>query len=50
MSDRIKLRYMPEISFKIDDSGEYSSQIMALLNSIERNRIDGKDTKPDKEV
>ena len=50
ISDRIKLRYMPEISFKIDDSGEYSSQIMALLNSIERKRIDGKDNNPDKKT
>jgi ribosome-binding factor A len=50
ISDRIKLRYMPEISFKIDDSSEYSIQIMSLLNNIERNRIDGKDTKSDKEA
>jgi ribosome-binding factor A len=50
ISDRIKLRYMPEISFKIDDSGEYSIQIMTLLNSIEKERIDGKDHKPDKEA
>lgn len=50
ISDRIKLRYMPELSFRIDDSSEYSSQIMALLNNIERKRIDGKDNTPDKKA
>ena len=34
LSKRVRVRYMPEISFKIDDSMDYGSRIDELLNEV----------------
>jgi ribosome-binding factor A len=50
VADRIKLRFMPEISFKIDDTLEHTQHIYELLNKLERPKEepeDGEDNKGD---
>lgn len=52
VADRIKLRFMPEISFKIDDTLEHTQHIYELLNRMEKPREetvddDGKGDKGD---
>lgn len=36
LASRITLRYMPELSFKLDNSIEEGSRILELINQIER--------------
>ena len=45
ISDRIKLRYVPDISFHKDKNVEYGARIEEILTEIERKRkeIEGKD-------
>ena len=53
VADRIKLRFMPEISFKIDDTLENTQHIYELLNKLERPKEepeDGEDNKGDTEA
>lgn len=40
IADRIKLRYMPEIEFKIDDSLEHRNKIYDILNKLKKERKD----------
>ena len=37
LASKIRMRYVPEISFKIDESIEYSLQINKLLRQIKQN-------------
>lgn len=38
VADRIKLRLVPEIAFKIDDSLEHTSQIYDILDKIRKEK------------
>ena len=49
LSDRIKLRFMPNIEFKIDESLEHTKHIYDLLNKIKKESEDGKSSIGDKE-
>lgn len=40
LAGKIRMRYVPEISFKIDESIEYSLQINKLLEQIKQNDDD----------
>lgn len=40
LADRIKLRYMPEIEFKIDDSYEHTMRVHDILDKIKKERRD----------
>ncbi len=40
LSDRIKLRYMPNLEFKIDESLEYTNRILDILNKIKKEKPD----------
>jgi len=42
LSDKIKLRYMPDIAFKIDESIDKAGQIFEILGKIKREKEDGK--------
>ena len=53
IADRIKLRYMPEISFVIDNTLEHTQHIYEILNSLEKPKEDkdnGEGGKGDKEA
>ena len=50
IGDRIKLRFMPDIEFKIDGSFEHTKQIYDLLDKLKKERNDGEDNRGDKEV
>ena len=38
ISEKIKLRFMPEIAFKIDDSLEHTQHIYDILNNLKKER------------
>jgi ribosome-binding factor A len=40
LADRIKLKFMPEIEFKIDDSFEKTRKIFDILDRIKKERRD----------
>lgn len=40
ISDRIKLRYMPEFAFKIDESLDHARHIYDILDKIKKERKD----------
>lgn len=47
ISERIKLRFMPEIVFKIDESLEHTQHIYDLLNKLKKERDnEGRDRGP----
>ena len=50
VADRIKLRYMPEIAFAIDESLEHTKHIYDILDHIKKERSDAKGDRGDKEV
>ena len=50
VADRVKLRYMPEIAFAIDESLEHTQHIYDILNQIKKERSDAKGDRGDKEV
>lgn len=50
IADRIKLRYMPEIAFAIDESLEHTKHIYDILDQIKREKRDAKGDRGDKEV
>jgi len=41
LAKKVQLKYVPEISFEVDDSLEYSMRIEELLNDIDDNGMDG---------
>ncbi len=41
VAERIKLRFVPEVIFKIDDSLEHTKEIYDLLNRIKKEKSDG---------
>jgi ribosome-binding factor A len=38
VADRIKLRFVPEITFKVDESLQYTQEIYDLLNRIKKEK------------
>ena len=40
VADRIKLRFVPEITFKVDESLQYTQEIYDLLNRIKKEKGD----------
>lgn len=49
LADKIKLKFMPDIAFKIDDSFEYTKHIYDLLDKLKKERKeDGPGTEGDK--
>ena len=50
LADRIKLRFMPEIAFAIDESLEHAKHIYDILDRIKKERHDAKGDRGDKEV
>ncbi len=39
LSKRIKLRYMPELHFKIDESLDYSQKINSILSKVKEEQL-----------
>jgi ribosome-binding factor A len=50
LADRIKLRFMPEIAFAIDESLEHTKHIYDILDQIKKEKRDAEDNRGDKEV
>jgi ribosome-binding factor A len=50
LSDRVKLRYMPDIEFKIDESIEHTRKINDILDRIRKERLDAKGDRGDQEA
>jgi len=50
LSDRIKLRFMPEVVFTIDESMEHTKHIYNILDKIKKEREDGSGNRSDKEA
>ena len=50
VADRIKLRYMPEIAFAIDESLEHTKHIYDILDQIKKERSDAKGDRGDKKA
>jgi len=50
ISDRIKLRFTPEIDFRIDDSLEHTQKIYDILDKLKKEKIDEEDNRGDKET
>lgn len=50
LSDKIKLRFMPEIEFKIDESFEHTKRVYDILDKLNREKNDEKSHRRDKEA
>jgi ribosome-binding factor A len=50
LSDRIKLRFMPEIAFKIDESLEHTKEIYDILDKLKKEKDNEKGDRGDKEI
>jgi len=50
LADKIKLRFMPDISFKIDESAQHAADIYDILDKIKREKDDGKGNRGDKKA
>lgn len=50
LSDRINLRFMPEIEFNIDQSLEHTKEIYDILDKLKKEREDGERNRGDKEA
>lgn len=50
LSDKIKLRFMPDIEFKVDESLEHTQQIYDLLDKLKKEKRDAEDNRGDKEA
>ncbi len=48
LADRIKLRFMPEIAFRIDDSLEHTQYIYDILNKLKKEKKNAKGDSGDK--
>ena len=47
ISDRIKLRFMPQIEFKIDETLEHTKKIYDLLDKLKKEKTDAGDNRSD---
>lgn len=50
LSERINLRFMPDIEFKIDQSLEHTKEIYDILDKIKKERENGERNRGDKEA
>lgn len=50
ISEKVKLKFMPEIEFKIDDTLEHTQKIFNLIDKIKKERGDGEDSRGDKKI
>ena len=50
LADRIKLRYMPDIVFAIDESMEHTKHIYGIIERLKKEREDAGNNSGDKEV
>jgi len=50
IAEKIKLRYTPEISFKIDESLDHTRQVLDILERLRKERSDAGDNQGDKEI
>lgn len=50
LSDRIKLKFMPEIEFKVDESFEHTRKIYDILDKIKKEKPDATGDRSDKEA
>jgi len=50
VADKIKLRFVPELDFRIDDTLEHTKQIYDILNKLKKERKDEEGNRGDKEV
>ncbi|MFA5146354.1 MAG: 30S ribosome-binding factor RbfA [Candidatus Omnitrophota bacterium] len=50
VADRIKLRFVPELSFRIDDSFEKTREILDLLDRVKKETAHEKGDRSDKEA
>ena len=48
LADKIKLQFMPEISFRIDKSIDHTKRIHDILDKINKEKTDGKGDRGDK--
>ncbi|MDD5496494.1 MAG: 30S ribosome-binding factor RbfA [Candidatus Omnitrophica bacterium] len=50
ISDRIKLKFMPEIEFKIDQTAERAKVVLDILDKIKKERKDEEGRRGDKKI
>ena len=50
LSDRIKLKFMPDIEFKIDESYEHTRRIYDILDKLEKEKRDAEGDRGNKEA
>lgn len=50
VADRIKLRFMPQIEFKIDETLEHTRKIYDLLAKLKKEKADAGDNRSDKKI
>ncbi len=50
LADRVKLRYMPEIVFKLDESYEHAQEIYDILGKLKKERKDESGDRGDQEA
>jgi ribosome-binding factor A len=50
ISERIKLKFMPEIEFKIDDSLDHAKHVLDLIEHLKKERESGEGNRGDKKV
>ena len=50
LADRIKLRYMPDIAFAIDESLEHTKHIYDILDQIKKEKRNAEGDRGDKEA
>jgi ribosome-binding factor A len=48
LGDRVKLKFMPDIVFKIDDSFEKTKEIYDILDRLKKEKKDGSSNEGDK--
>jgi ribosome-binding factor A len=48
LADRVKLKFMPDIVFKIDDSYEKTKAIYDLLDKLKKEKKDERSSEGDK--
>lgn len=50
LADRVKLKFMPDIEFKIDESFEHTRHVYDVLNKIKKEREDAEGNSGDKKA
>ena len=50
LADRVKLKFMPDIEFKIDESFEHTRHVYDILNKIKKEREDAEGNSGDKKA